>query len=92
MNSAIVFSDEPVLLVGGANGDNHQLAGLLDAFKTVVAADSGADWLRSVGRPADALIGDMDSVSTETRQSLPPNRVHHIAEQDSTDFDKRSRN
>ncbi|SHH83336.1 thiamine diphosphokinase [Marivita hallyeonensis] len=88
MNDAIVFSEEPVLLVGGANGDNQQLAELLDAFPCVVAADSGADWVRAMGRWPDALIGDLDSVSPETRAALPPDRVHHIAEQDSTDFDK----
>lgn len=88
MNDAIVLKDEPVLLVGGAIGDNAQLLGLLDEFKTVVAADSGADWLMSVGRMPDALIGDLDSVSDDTRAAIPADRVHHIAEQDSTDFDK----
>ena len=88
MNKVIVFSDAPVLLVGGATGDNTQLLQLLDEVDTVVAADSGADWCRSVGRLPDAVIGDLDSVSDETRKALPPDRVHHIAEQDSTDFDK----
>ena len=54
----------------------------------MVAADSGADWLRSVGRLPDALIGDLDSVSEETLAAMPPEAVHRIAEQDSTDFDK----
>lgn len=88
MKTAIVLSDEPVLLVGGANGDNDQLSRLLDEFQTVVAADSGADWLMSVGRMPDALIGDLDSVSEAARAAMPPARVHRIAEQDSTDFDK----
>jgi thiamine pyrophosphokinase len=88
MNDAIVFSNEPVLLVGGAIGDNRQLSGLLDEFETVVAADSGADWMMSVGREPDLLIGDLDSVSDATRHALAPDKVRHIAEQDSTDFDK----
>ncbi|WP_439523057.1 thiamine diphosphokinase [Marivita sp.] len=88
MNHAIVFSDEPVLLVGGATGDNTQLLQLLTEVHTVVAADSGADWLRAVGRLPDALIGDLDSVSQETRAAMPPGTVYHISEQDSTDFDK----
>ena len=88
MNSAIVFSEEPVLLVGGAIGDNAQLSELLNELNRVVAADSGADWLTNVGGVPDALIGDLDSVSQETLDRLPPSRVHHIAEQDSTDFDK----
>lgn len=81
-----------MLLVGGAGGDNRQLSRLLDEIGTVVAADSGADWLRSVGRLPDALIGDLDSVSPNTRAALPGVAVHLIAEQDSTDFDKAVRN
>ena len=88
MNEPIVLSQEPVLLVGGAHGDNAQLLSLLDEVHTVVAADSGADWLRSVGRLPDALVGDLDSVSEETLAAMPPEAVHRIAEQDSTDFDK----
>ena len=88
MNDPIVLSREPVLLVGGAHGDNAQLLSLLDEARTVVAADSGADWLRAVGRVPDALIGDLDSVSDATRSSLPAEAVHLISEQDSTDFDK----
>ena len=88
MNDPIVFAQEPVLLVGGAHGDNAQLLSLLEEVDTVVAADSGADWLRAVGRLPDALIGDLDSVSDETRAAVPPEAVHRIAEQDSTDFDK----
>ena len=76
------------MLVGGANGDNRQLLALLDEVQIAIAADSGADWLRSVGRLPDALIGDLDSVSQETRAAMPISDVHHIAEQDSTDFDK----
>ena len=60
----------------------------MNEFQTVVAADSGADWLMAVGRTPDALIGDLDSVSSQTRVAIPADHVHHIAEQDSTDFDK----
>jgi len=88
MNDAIVFSNTPVLLVGGAVGDNAQLRAILNDVDCVVAADSGADWLRAVGRLPDALIGDLDSVSDATRNAIPSDRVHRIEEQDSTDFDK----
>ena len=88
MNDAIVFSDEPVLLVGGAFGDNAQLSALLAEVDTVVAVDSGADWLASVGHVPDALIGDLDSVSVSARAAVPADRIYRIAEQDSTDFDK----
>jgi len=88
MNDAIVFSDDPVLLVGGANGDNGLLSTLLDEAGLVVAADSGADWIRALGRMPDALIGDLDSVSEATVAAMPPGQVHRISEQNTTDFDK----
>jgi thiamine pyrophosphokinase len=88
MNQTIVFSQEPVLLVGGAIGDNAQLSEVLDEVATVVAADSGANWLHTLGHVPDALIGDLDSVSKQTLAAIPQDRVHHIPEQDSTDFDK----
>lgn len=88
MNDEIVSIEEPVLLVGGAIGDNPLLKGLLAEFNFAVGVDSGADWLMSVGRVPDALIGDLDSVSMATRTAMPTERVHHIEEQDSTDFDK----
>ncbi|WP_439122571.1 thiamine diphosphokinase [Marivita sp.] len=88
MNRAIVFSQEPVLLVGGAHGDNKQLRQLLDEAQIVVAADSGADWVRAVGRLPDAVIGDLDSVSDATLAAMPDAAVHRIEEQNSTDFDK----
>lgn len=88
MKEPVVSSLEPILLVGGAIGDNAQLSELLAEAKTVVAADSGADWLAALDRVPDALIGDLDSVSAATRSAIPEDRVFHIAEQDSTDFDK----
>ena len=35
-----------------------------------------------------AVIGDFDSLSAEARAGLPPEALHHVAEQNSTDFDK----
>ncbi|HSG57403.1 MAG TPA: thiamine pyrophosphokinase, partial [Paracoccaceae bacterium] len=35
-----------------------------------------------------AVIGDMDSISEDAQASIPADRLHAIAEQDSTDFDK----
>ena len=36
----------------------------------------------------DAAIGDFDSISPQARAALPADAQYHIAEQDSTDFDK----
>jgi thiamine pyrophosphokinase len=59
---------------------------------TCVAADGGADLALQAGVDLVAVIGDMDSISPEARAQIPSDRLHRIAEQDSTDFDKALRN
>ncbi len=44
--------------------------------------------LAKAGVIPDAVIGDFDSVDAQTLARLPDGVAHHIAEQDSTDFDK----
>lgn len=55
---------------------------------TLVAADGGANVALAAGRVPDAVIGDFDSIEPATRNAIPDARFHHVAEQDSTDFDK----
>ena len=57
-----------------------------------VAADGGADAALSAGIIPDAVVGDLDSISDHARVQIPAAAIHHIAEQDSTDFDKVVRN
>ncbi|WP_372885279.1 thiamine diphosphokinase [Shimia sp.] len=70
--------------------------GDLDACLTLaprlVAADGGAAHCLARGILPEAVIGDMDSCPDAVLQGIPPGRVHAIAEQDSTDFDKALRN
>lgn len=88
MNPPIVHSLRPVLLVGGGVLSKNVLRQALEGADCVVAADSGASVLLEMGRLPEAVIGDMDSLDEANRAAIPPERVHHIAEQDSTDFDK----
>jgi thiamine pyrophosphokinase len=53
-----------------------------------VAADGGAGAALAAGLMPEAVIGDFDSLSDAVRDSLPPERLHQVGEQDSTDFDK----
>lgn len=92
MKIGIVHSDGMVLLVGGGSCDKAGFETLLATSKQVVAADSGADQVLEFGHIPDAVIGDLDSLSQDGRAKIPPERVHYIAEQDSTDFDKALRN
>lgn len=70
---------------GGAAGDDLQAA--LALAPRLVAADGGADAALAAGLVPDLVIGDLDSISDAARARLA-DRLHHVAEQDSTDFEK----
>lgn len=88
MNFDPIRSNSPVLLVGGGDCPADMLLPLLARTKTRVAADGGAAALLSADVTPDAVIGDLDSLTEEHRARIPAARIHRIAEQDSTDFDK----
>ena len=92
MIERLINSPNPVLLVGGGDVLPTEITRVLETVSAVVAADSGADVLMDMGIVPDAVIGDMDSISPKVRAALPDGVVHHIAEQDTTDFDKCLRN
>jgi thiamine pyrophosphokinase len=87
MNDAIVYSADPVVLVGGGSCHFGALKAAM-AGRRVVAADGGAEAVLACGQQPDAVIGDLDSLPPALRQQLPEARLHRIAEQESTDFDK----
>lgn len=78
----------PATLVGGGEATPQMLTKLLRLAPPCIAADGGAHVALDAGVIPDAVIGDFDSLDARTRSSLPPERVHHIADQDSTDFEK----
>ncbi|MGR3393876.1 MULTISPECIES: thiamine diphosphokinase [Rhodobacterales] len=88
MNHATHHSNGPVLLAGGGDHSPELLQSLLPQCETRIAADGGAAALLRAGVMPDAVIGDLDSLSKSTRVQIPAARIHHISEQDSTDFDK----
>lgn len=92
MNDPIVFSDAPILLAGGGEFRHADLILAQSWARRAVAADSGALVLLRHGVTPEAVIGDFDSLPAATRAALPAGSLHHIAEQDSTDFDKCLRN
>ena len=67
---------------------SNDLQTALALAPTCVAADGGAHHALAAGVDLAAVIGDMDSISKAHKTQIPPDRFHHIAEQDSTDFDK----
>jgi thiamine pyrophosphokinase len=87
MNTKIVHSAVPVVLVGGGEVDMGALRRAMKGVP-VVAADGGAVPVLSLGVMPEAVFGDMDSLDPEVQARLAPGVLRRVAEQDSTDFDK----
>lgn len=89
---AIVTSTQPVTLIGGGPVGRADLGIALAHAPCLVAADGGVHAALAAGHVPEAVIGDLDSVGAGLPRGLTPERMHRIAEQDSTDFDKALRN
>lgn len=88
MTAPVVSSRHGVTLIGGgavAPGDLEQALALAPLL---VAADGGAAAALDHAFQPAAVIGDFDSLSSAAKAQLPPEALHHVAEQDSTDFQK----
>lgn len=84
----IVQGSEPITLVGGGQATTQDLHKALTLAPRCVAADGGAALALRGGVIPEAVIGDFDSLSPETRHAIPADRLHLVEEQDSTDFEK----
>ena len=91
MNQEIVQCENGVTLIAGGPVLARDLRTAQALAPYLVAADGGADRALALGAVPAAVIGDLDSVSDSARARLA-DVMHHIAEQDSTDFDKALRN
>ena len=89
---AIVHELEPITVIGGGLVAKDDLDCCLKLAPKLVAADGGALTALDLGVMPEAVIGDMDSGADVVARGVPPEVVHRIAEQDSTDFDKVLRN
>ena len=92
MTTSIVHCLEPITLVGGGNASVEDVLDTVNRAPICVAADGGAALALRAGVELTAVIGDFDSLAPRLRHALPPDRLHHIPEQNSTDFDKAQRN
>ena len=77
-----------VTLLGGGTVTLATLEAALCHAPTLVAADGAAEVALNLGHTPQAVIGDFDSLSDTTKAQFPAHTLHHIAEQDSTDFEK----
>ena len=81
-----IVTDKPVILVGGGWVHTEILADYAQNSQ-IIALDGGADTLKRLGYVPDCIIGDRDSLSGS--YDCP---IHHLPDQNSTDFDKALRN
>lgn len=87
MKKTIVYSKVGVTLIGGGRAKRGQISRSLEFAPFLVAADKGALLALKHGFLPDVVIGDLDSLSTLTPE-IPQERIHHVPEQDTTDFEK----
>lgn len=83
-----VQSSRGVTLVGGGDPKAEDIRLLLTHAPDLVAADGGANFAKKAGLQPLAVMGDFDSLREDVRASLPETRFIHVAEQNSTDFEK----
>jgi thiamine pyrophosphokinase len=86
-NKPIVASNNPVCLVGGAPIAENAISAVFSLVDAFVGVDGGADHLLAAGVTPAAVIGDLDSLSDLARATFAE-RLNHIAEQTTTDFEK----
>jgi thiamine pyrophosphokinase len=83
----IVRSHTGMIVVGAGDVSAEDLALIRALGHPVVAADGGARRCLDAGIMPEAVIGDLDSIGG-TLAGLPPDRLHRLDEQETTDFDK----
>lgn len=88
MNSVIVDTPGGVTVIGAGEVMPAALSQALTIAPLLVAADGGAASALRHGHMPVAVVGDLDSLDAATRAAVPPDRIHRIPNQDTTDFDK----
>ena len=84
----IVHAQTPVTLVGAGAVSAQDIEEIFTIAPCLVAADGGAGVLLEHGYMPEAVIGDFDSLPQFATETLTPDRLFHVGEQDSTDFEK----
>ena len=77
-----------VTLVGAGALDRAMVEAAHRLAPVLIAADGGADRLAEMGLRPHAVIGDMDSIADPERWRAGPAAFVHLAEQETTDFEK----
>jgi len=83
----IVSTTGTICLVGAAPVTDAAFAAVVPLVDGFVGVDGGADHLHLRAVTPKAVIGDLDSLSGPARAAFSE-LLHHITEQDTTDFEK----
>lgn len=83
-----IVSGSNVTLIGNGPFNKRDLTLAKSLAPFVVAADGGGNALYQTSTKAEAIVGDMDSVSNETIKLYPLDKRYKIKCQDTTDFEK----
>ena len=81
-------SDSPVTLLGAGPVTPGGVEEILKIAPGLVAADGGAATALEIGHLPDLVIGDFDSLPHFAGETLPSERLLHVPDQDTTDFEK----
>lgn len=87
MKSFMTKIIEIVILANGQFPVAEQSLDVLDRAGRLICCDEAADKALEHGREPDIIIGDLDSVSEDTKKKFPGKLVH-IEEQDTNDLTK----
>lgn len=88
MTKYVLSSPNGVTLLGGGKVSTLTLEQALICAPHLVAADGAAATALELGHMPEAVIGDFDSLPNRIRAQMPSEILHHVPEQDSTDFEK----
>ena len=83
-----ICETKAVTLVGASEFRKKDLLDCLDFAPTLIAVDGGANNLQDLKIFPKYIVGDMDSIRNSEVFSRQGTELIHIAEQDTTDFDK----
>ncbi len=88
MNQLPLRYETAVTLVGAGALERAMVEAALRLAPVLIAADGGADRLVEMRLQPRAVIGDMDSIADPERWRAGPASFVHLAEQETTDFEK----
>jgi len=88
MSRPIAASTKPIILLGAGQASAQEVTIALRFADRVVAADGGACLALEAGVLPDLVVGDFDSLPEDVIDRIGRDRLHHIEDQNRTDFQK----